>query len=109
MTDKQIEQLRTLMQNKSHVFCISGVQGPTGKSTLTKILNTLGYKAYEAYEVVPLDLSHIQENINPKLLEELLAHQDEIKDWINVETKRGSPVAGRSHKGIKFNDDFEKL
>lgn len=70
LTKKEVKDLnRALRDNK--VILISGVEGPTGKSTLKNILIKKGYKAIEKYEVHEIELNKFQNNLIPNLIEKI--------------------------------------
>lgn len=50
LTESEAELITSIMiQNPDIPIVIEGKQGPTGKTTLCKSLNALGYKAYEIF------------------------------------------------------------
>lgn len=79
LTDKQIQDLNhSLEANK--VILISGIEGPTGKSTFKDILIRKGYKAIEKYEVHEIELNKVQNNLVPNLAEEITDQEVPVQD-----------------------------
>lgn len=59
LTEQQIKDLnRALDANK--VILISGIESPTGKTTLKDILVSEGYNAVEKYEIFEIELNIVQ-------------------------------------------------
>lgn len=70
LTNKQIKELNSAVK-QGKAIVIKGTAGATGKTTLRNVLIKKGYKAYEEYEILELELNKVQKNLIPNLGEEL--------------------------------------
>lgn len=66
LTDDQIKKL-----DKDKVIIIGGEQGPTGKTTLARVLRKKGYTVFESFETVELTVDKPLQNCIPNLADSI--------------------------------------